>query len=449
MKSLFRIFSITVVLTVIAVTFGVFAKPVSGQTPAAGTAAAEAGDVLQGGKPATKTPKSGGGGHTPVTICHQTGNGGYIEITVDDDGAYNGHINHEGDIIPAPAGGCPKGNPSTATNQPSTQTPRPTSTAVWTLTSKPPKPTAAWTPTPNQSTRTPRPTATNQSPTQTPNPPSPTAAWTLTSKPPKELTAVSAQEQTCATNAVATEHYGFGTDREWNIWLFDKAGNFIRDLTSGVYQDVRNPSWSADGCWIAVQLEISEGFYAIAIIGYDGGVESILNVGYSAIEPEVVSEDLIVFVREDNAQLMFWDLTMGAAAAATGEFQDAVGNMPHYNLTGGFAYTSSNGMLVVNNGNGKASDTGVRCFAPEWYPDGSAVLCHGLQRNGIWGVYKVSNPWTSPTVILFLPYAYGGTAFNPTDVEEYAQIKFGVFYGERVINDALWFGPGSDWLAAE
>jgi hypothetical protein len=39
--------------------------------------------------------------NTQVTICHATGNGGYVLMTVDDDGAYKGHINHEGDIIPA------------------------------------------------------------------------------------------------------------------------------------------------------------------------------------------------------------------------------------------------------------------------------------------------------------------------------------------------------------
>jgi Tol biopolymer transport system component len=65
-------------------------------------------------KPKEKTP---GGGHTPVTICHATGSATnpYVKITVDDDGAYSGHIYHDGDIIPAPAGGCPKGDKPTKT----------------------------------------------------------------------------------------------------------------------------------------------------------------------------------------------------------------------------------------------------------------------------------------------------------------------------------------------
>lgn len=48
-----------------------------------------------------------------VTICHATGNGkkgkggGYVMITISVNGL-NGHNKHAGDIIPAPAGGCPK-----------------------------------------------------------------------------------------------------------------------------------------------------------------------------------------------------------------------------------------------------------------------------------------------------------------------------------------------------
>ena len=43
-----------------------------------------------------------------ITICHATSSktNPYNEITVSVNGL-NGHGNHEGDIIPAPAGGCP------------------------------------------------------------------------------------------------------------------------------------------------------------------------------------------------------------------------------------------------------------------------------------------------------------------------------------------------------
>ncbi|HSJ87336.1 MAG TPA: hypothetical protein VK909_09020 [Anaerolineales bacterium] len=44
-----------------------------------------------------------------VTICHKTGsaNNPYVEITVSVNGASHGHSKHAGDLIPAPAGGCP------------------------------------------------------------------------------------------------------------------------------------------------------------------------------------------------------------------------------------------------------------------------------------------------------------------------------------------------------
>ena len=52
------------------------------------------------------------GGNDKVTLCHLTGNGGYETITVSASGAENGHGKHDGDIIPAPAGGCPTGSPA-------------------------------------------------------------------------------------------------------------------------------------------------------------------------------------------------------------------------------------------------------------------------------------------------------------------------------------------------
>jgi uncharacterized surface protein with fasciclin (FAS1) repeats len=44
-----------------------------------------------------------------ITICHHTGSekNPYVEITIDINGLH-GHENHSGDIIPAPAGGCPE-----------------------------------------------------------------------------------------------------------------------------------------------------------------------------------------------------------------------------------------------------------------------------------------------------------------------------------------------------
>ena len=54
-------------------------------------------------------------GADKVTLCHQTGDGSYELITVSASGAENGHGNHDGDIIPAPAGGCPTGSPAPAT----------------------------------------------------------------------------------------------------------------------------------------------------------------------------------------------------------------------------------------------------------------------------------------------------------------------------------------------
>lgn len=70
------------------------------------------------------------GGHTPVTICHATGSATnpYVVITVDihavDGGGENDHSSHAGDIIPAPADGCPTGETTvTEPTEPTTETP--------------------------------------------------------------------------------------------------------------------------------------------------------------------------------------------------------------------------------------------------------------------------------------------------------------------------------------
>jgi len=49
--------------------------------------------------------------HQKVTICHKTGSATnpYVQITVDKSALKNGHTTAKGDIIPAPAGGCPGG----------------------------------------------------------------------------------------------------------------------------------------------------------------------------------------------------------------------------------------------------------------------------------------------------------------------------------------------------
>jgi hypothetical protein len=70
-----------------------------------------AGDIIPApvaGCPATLL----GTNNEKITICHATGSekNPYNEITVSINGL-NGHDQHEGDIIPVPAGGCPTTSP--------------------------------------------------------------------------------------------------------------------------------------------------------------------------------------------------------------------------------------------------------------------------------------------------------------------------------------------------
>ena len=90
-----------------------------------------------------------GEGHTPVTICHSKGNGEYVEITVDDDGSYEGHIHHEGDIIPKPEGGCPV-PPSSSSSTSSTSS----TTSSTTSTTAPPSSSSSTSSTPSSSAPT-------------------------------------------------------------------------------------------------------------------------------------------------------------------------------------------------------------------------------------------------------------------------------------------------------
>ena len=60
--------------------------------------------------PAAGSTSPGNSGNHKITICHHTGSATnpYVEITVDMHALKNGHTTAKGDIIPAPAGGCPK-----------------------------------------------------------------------------------------------------------------------------------------------------------------------------------------------------------------------------------------------------------------------------------------------------------------------------------------------------
>jgi hypothetical protein len=84
-----------------------------------------AGDIIPapaGGCPVGgTTPDQPGTGGGKITICHATGSSTnpYVVITIDLNGL-NGHGDHAGDIIPAPAGGCPSAPPVCPTVLPAT-----------------------------------------------------------------------------------------------------------------------------------------------------------------------------------------------------------------------------------------------------------------------------------------------------------------------------------------
>ena len=68
-----------------------------------------------GGCPTTPVETNNNG---KITICHATSSAKnpYNEITISINGL-NGHDKHEGDIIPAPAGGCPASGVDAKTNK--------------------------------------------------------------------------------------------------------------------------------------------------------------------------------------------------------------------------------------------------------------------------------------------------------------------------------------------
>jgi len=67
--------------------------------------------------PASAPGKKNKNQNDKITLCHATGSATnpYVEITVSVAGATHGHAKHPGDIIPAPADGCPEATPVTAT----------------------------------------------------------------------------------------------------------------------------------------------------------------------------------------------------------------------------------------------------------------------------------------------------------------------------------------------
>jgi hypothetical protein len=69
------------------------------------------GVILPASVPGAQTNQNG-----KITLCHATGSAinPYVKITVSIEGATHGHAKHPGDIIPAPADGCPMSTPNTS-----------------------------------------------------------------------------------------------------------------------------------------------------------------------------------------------------------------------------------------------------------------------------------------------------------------------------------------------
>jgi hypothetical protein len=74
---------------------------------------------------AASASANGSSGFQPVTLCHATHSlsNPYVTITVDNQGKLNGHLHHADDIIPAPEGGCPKGDPCSVNDESVTSEP--------------------------------------------------------------------------------------------------------------------------------------------------------------------------------------------------------------------------------------------------------------------------------------------------------------------------------------
>ena len=86
---------------------------ISGEGKVIQVGAANNGQLIQIGAAGVVNalPATQGNQNDKVTLCHATGSASnpYVEITVSAAGAENGHGKHAGDIIPAPAEGCPTG----------------------------------------------------------------------------------------------------------------------------------------------------------------------------------------------------------------------------------------------------------------------------------------------------------------------------------------------------
>jgi len=202
-----------------------------------------AGDIIP--MPAGGCPKAPNDTATPnpkkITLCHATGSATnpYVEITISYNGLH-GHEDHAGDIIPMPAGGCPKGN---------TSTPRPSNTPVPTNTATP-RPTNTATPGPSL-TPTPGPSMT---PSNTPTS-APTATPTATiPPPPPELDIQPAP----AVAASCPQRLVFHTFRDNNLEIYrldgveGVPGAQLFNLSNSTAVDSR-PSRSPNDQWVVFE----------------------------------------------------------------------------------------------------------------------------------------------------------------------------------------------------
>ena len=250
----------------------------------------------------------------------------------------------------------------------------------------------------------------------------------------------------CVNDGVLSENYGLGTTRKWDIFLYQANGgqlSFAGNVTSKIQYSVRNPSWMPDGCSFVAQILLSDK-WQIAVINIDGTIQKILHTDFAAIQPEAVAADLVMFVRESDKQMFFWDPAMDLMS----EIPGAVGQMPNSAIYDGFpvyAYQGLDRNLVIREADGRINKYAQYCAYPEWLPRATGVVCHTTQHETV----TVSYPGGEVMSTNYQDLA--STAIDPLDqANRFVTWGFDAYQSNALVMKNLEApmvtGAGSDWI---
>ena len=255
----------------------------------------------------------------------------------------------------------------------------------------------------------------------------------------------------CISHAILVDRYFFNRGKQ-DVLLYeqdapDSLPQFVANMTSTLSGDFKNPTIAPDGCQFAVQVSDGNGSWHVRVYDFAMNLLQTIEWNGSAIEPDFLNQNTIIFVDEGTGRIVYYDLRSDQAtiSGAFGFNPEGMYGTDGYSAV---AFTSFGGMLSVLDAQGNVTNLPNACVKPEWLST-DTILCHSGEDMTVVSYNPGANSVTSNTSVL-LPYgAFQVSAIDPSDsghmlITSNDQLAYDD--GQRVtIMETNFVSSGSDW----